>query len=183
MSKEGTITETMSGTSSNPPSTRLSSKGPLWIALIVAIVVLVVGFGLRAAQQIHYNNLTSAQKVEVICEDLRAPGDPSTVAQSSFGLAYEIRQQVATDLQNGMTKDQILSAMVSRYGDSVLAVPRFQGFGVMTWFAPLAVALLVLWGVFSFIRRSARTKPGQQREEETSVDSSGTVTKRLKDYL
>jgi cytochrome c-type biogenesis protein CcmH/NrfF len=163
-----------------------SAKAPLWIAAIVAIVVLALGFGIREARQVQYNGLPLAQKVEVICSDLRAPGDPSTVSESSLGLAYEIRQQVTSDVQNGMTKSQVLDAMVQAYGDSVLAVPRFHGFGMMTWFAPLIVALIVMWGILTFIRRSAATKAALQTNPPVSDSDrvqSPNLKSRLKDYL
>jgi cytochrome c-type biogenesis protein CcmH len=174
-------------------------KATLLIPVIVAIVILVVGFGWRETEQLRYNNLSPEQKAEVICSDLRAPGDPSTVSQSSLGLAYQIRQQVMSDLQSGMTKNQILDAMVAQYGDSVLAVPRFRGFGVMTWFVPFVCALLVMWGVFAFVRSSALTKkqsgsfnvdrstvdrstePGDERSKDTG--HLHRVESQLKDYL
>ena len=163
-----------------------SAKGPLWIAVIVAIVVLAAGFGIREVGQLQYNRLSIPQKVEVICSDLRAPGDPSTVSESSLGLAYEIRQQVTADVQNGMTKSQVLDAMLAQYGDSVLAVPRFHGFGIMTWFAPLIVVFIVMWGIFTFIRQSAAARDALQTDPQVPDSDrvqSPNLKSRLDEYL
>ncbi|KPV42039.1 cytochrome c-type biogenesis protein [Alicyclobacillus ferrooxydans] len=163
---------------------KASAKGPVWIAVIVVIILLLIGFGIRAVGEAEYNHLAPAEKVDVICEDLRAPGDPSTVANSSLGLAFEIRQQVAVDVERGMSKNQILDAMVTKYGDSVLAVPRFRGFGLLTWFAPLVVAVLVMWGIFRFIRRSAGARSERDHtESQQEFSEAPRVRSRLKDYL
>ncbi|MCL6454391.1 MAG: cytochrome c-type biogenesis protein CcmH [Alicyclobacillus sp.] len=163
--------------------------------LLGAAACGAVLIGFRAAASQRYEALSPAAKVEAITADLRAPGDPSTVATSSLGLAFEIREEVATDVDKGLSRDAILRQMEQRYGPQVLAVPRFAGFGVLTWVVPAAMGLGVLVGVVWFVRRSAeggadralRASGGPSSDPEEGSDGVRTpeypASERLSEYL
>lgn len=160
------------------------------VVLIALICLLAVLFGVQENTNRAYNQLTAQGKVQSLVADLRAPGDPSTVAMSSLGLAFQIRDEVTVDVSKGMTKPQILQAMVDEYGPDVLAVPRFEGFGMATFVIPL----VVLFGVFALVIiylfksvsparfLSEDTKNKDNMMTQRNVDS-GTIQSKLKEYL
>lgn len=167
------------------------------------LLVVVVLIGIVVASRVEYNNgynrLSAAQKIESVTSDLRAPGDPSVVANSTFGTAFQIRSEVASDVTQGLSKNQILQAMVKEYGSTVLAVPRFIGFGILTWIVPILIAFGILTGVLRFVTRSAGQRPVSKESGDSGIhkvpstttgttqggskDEAKLVTGQLQEYL
>ncbi len=58
-----------------------------------------------------------------------------------------------TDVAAGMTDDQIFDAFSAKYGATVLAAPKTQGFDLVAWIAPFAVFAAALLGTILLIRR------------------------------
>jgi cytochrome c-type biogenesis protein CcmH len=56
------------------------------------------------------------------------------------------------------TDQQIMNAFAAKYGETVLAAPRTQGFDLVAWIAPFAVFAAALLGTILLVRRwSAKT--------------------------
>jgi cytochrome c-type biogenesis protein CcmH len=53
-----------------------------------------------------------------------------------------VSKQVASLLEDGKTKTQVLQAMVAQYGERILAAPTKEGFNLTAWILPF-VALLI----------------------------------------
>jgi len=109
-------------------------------------------------QKIHDTSLQ--QRVNFVASQLRAPGDPSTVATSSLGDAQTMRFEIQQALQQGVSTQQVVNLMVAQYGSSVLATPPFRGFGQLVWIAPwFVLALLFALGGL-FLRRDRKNALG-----------------------
>jgi cytochrome c-type biogenesis protein CcmH len=76
-----------------------------------------------------------------------------TILDSNAELANDLRAQIREQIAAGRTDDEILSFMVTRYGDFVLYQPPFKPTTVLLWLGP---ALLVLGGGFVLIRNLRR---------------------------
>lgn len=61
--------------------------------------------------------------------------------------------ELRADVAAGMSDQQIFSAFVAKYGETVLAAPPAQGFDLVAWIAPFAVFLAALLGTILLIRR------------------------------
>ena len=90
-----------------------------------------------------------------------------------------MEKELAAFIDQGMTKDQILTAFVARYGSRVLSAPPTKGaFNVSAWIMPFAALLAGGLAVIYFLRtwksRTVFATPGpvddakyrQQLEEE-----------------
>ena len=66
---------------------------------------------------------------------------------------------VETSLKEGKSKDQIVGALVARYGEVIRGAPKAQGFNLIVWIAPFAVTLVGFAIAFIILRRWARRGP------------------------
>jgi cytochrome c-type biogenesis protein CcmH len=73
-----------------------------------------------------------------------------TIADSSSGLADDLRQQIRKQLAAGATDQQVRDYMTARYGDFVLYRPPFKATTALLWAGP---ALLLV------LRRRQRMNP------------------------
>lgn len=60
--------------------------------------------------------------------------------------------ELRTAMNTSMTEQQILDSFAAKYGATVLAAPRTQGFDLVAWIAPLAVFLAALLGTILLVR-------------------------------
>jgi cytochrome c-type biogenesis protein CcmH len=73
-----------------------------------------------------------------------------SLADSTVGLAADLREQVRELLLAGQTDEQIRDHMAARYGDFILFRPRMSWRNAWLWGAPLVLMLaggLVAWRV------------------------------------
>ena len=126
-----------------------------WLAIALAAAGLV-GFGLRGSST---NNSIDA-RVAHIASLVRCPVcNGETVAQSQATPAVEIESQIRSELQAGESQGQILSGLVSEYGQSILEKPPAAGVGLWVWILPLVAglaAVVVLVAVLVRWRRRGR---------------------------
>ena len=61
--------------------------------------------------------------------------------------------ELATAIQTGQDDQRILDAFAAKYGATVLAAPRTQGFDLVAWIAPFAVFAAALLGTILLVRR------------------------------
>jgi cytochrome c-type biogenesis protein CcmH len=76
-----------------------------------------------------------------------------TIADSSAGLAVDLKNQVREKLRQGESEAQIIDFMVARYGDFVLYRPPMKVSTLALWLGPL---LLLAAGLFVLYRRLKR---------------------------
>ena len=115
--------------------------------LLVSIRVLAVDF--------HQLNDPEKQKTyELINSELRClVCQNQTIADSNAELAGDLRRQVFEMLQQGKSKDEIITFMTDRYGDFVLYNPPLKSKTALLWLGPIAFLITGLTMIFWFIRR------------------------------
>lgn len=124
----------------------------LCVAALVAACALLLAGGLRP-----YLGPPGAQdEVLSIAADLRCPvcaGE--SVASSSAGVAVQMRQQIAAELQAGESRQQILQGFVNQYGTWILYRPPGTGLLALLWLVPVAALAAVVLTVVRYLRRRA----------------------------
>ena len=93
-----------------------------------------------------------------------------TIADSSAGLAVDLRQQVRDMLARGDSEKQILDYMTARYGDFVLYRPPLKGSTAVLWFGPAALLLGGLVTLVVVLRRRSRMAPDMFEADEPEPD-------------
>jgi cytochrome c-type biogenesis protein CcmH len=119
--------------------------------LLVSIRVFAVDF--------HQLDDPEKQKTyELINSELRClVCQNQTIADSNAELAGDLRRQVFEMLQQGKSKDDIITFMTDRYGDFVLYNPPFKAKTSLLWVGPIVFLLIGLAMVFWIIRRKKNT--------------------------
>ncbi len=103
------------------------------------------------------------------------------------GTADQMRGEIRSMVDQGKTKDDIMSYYVGKYGEKVLAAPVAQGFNLSAYITPFAVILLGA-GVIVLIARQwvirTRAAPAQPAlAMNTTIASPDELRTRLENEL
>gem|GEM_PF-116190 len=90
----------------------------------------------------------SAQQVK---SDRQVKLEKSLMAPCCYGgaiydhesaVAFQMKEEIAGMISNGMSDAQILSHYESRYGEKILASPKATGFNLAAWWVPLGIVVI-----------------------------------------
>ena len=70
-----------------------------------------------------------------------------------------MRDELSDGISRGMNDSLILQSFVQKYGGVVLAAPTTQGFDLVAWIMPFAVAAAGLLGTIFLVRHWAKQQP------------------------
>jgi cytochrome c-type biogenesis protein CcmH len=99
-----------------------------------------------------------------------------SIDDSNAELAKDLRLLVRKRITAGDSDQQVVSYLVSRYGEFVLLKPRFEAKTLLLWGAPI---LLVLFGGLSLVI-FARRYAGQPTGSALTVDEQARLSELLK---
>jgi cytochrome c-type biogenesis protein CcmH len=89
-----------------------------------------------------------------------------TIADSSAGLAIDLKNQIREKMRRGESEALIVDFMVQRYGDFVLYRPPVKGATLLLWFGPVLLVLAGLLVLYRKLRMQASVDdPALTREE------------------
>lgn len=136
---------------------------------LIAVVAAVVVLGLPT--------LAGALSVNEVAREVRCPTCNTSLDVSNAPIALSMKEFIRTSIDQGMSKQQIIDALVADFGEDVLATPPKSGFGLTAWLVPIGVALagLVLVPVLtrSWARRrrtDTETAPPLSADQNRIVD-------------
>jgi len=118
----------------------------------------------NAALQQRYYNLTH----ELRCMQCQS----EALADSSVGLAADLRVQVRELLLAGQSDDQIRDHMVARYGEFILFRPRMTWRNAWLWAAPSVLMLVGIAIGWRVLRARARLVGTDDADAGTDADES-----------
>jgi cytochrome c-type biogenesis protein CcmH len=122
--------------------TRISSTSVRrWAALGFVALVAALALAVVLARGPE-SSLTMQERVHQIASGLRCPVCQNlSVADSSSTLAHQMRTQIARDLREGKSSEEIRASFVASYGDWILLEPPRRGINVVAWAAPVVLLL------------------------------------------
>ena len=83
-----------------------------------------------------------------------------SIAESTAGLAVDLKQQALEQIQAGKSDEAIRSYMVERYGEFILYKPAFSASNAVLWGGPFVLlALVFVMVVKSLSRRQQAAEP------------------------
>jgi len=111
-----------------------------------------------------------------LAEDLRClVCQNESLASSRSDLANDLRQEVREKMQQGMTDQQIIDFLVSKYGDFVLFDPPMKRYTILLWYGPFALLLIGLIGLYRQLSK--------RKEKITEVQLSAEEQQAAADLL
>lgn len=125
---------------------------------------------------------TSEQEAQyyALIKEIRCPTcQNNNVAESNAPLARQLREQIATHIQQGKSNREISDYLVARYGDFITYRPPFNAHTWLLWLAPLGLMLLALivWIIVRGRQRQiAALTPAQQAELHKLLLESRSAT-------
>ena len=127
-----------------------------WISLLITwLALMLVGVGSTVIDD-SARAKTIALKVhcDCGCGDILAECSHVQCPRRSA-----LKQEIAKAVHNGISDDQILNELATRYGSTILAVPTFRGFNSLLWLVPVAIfGLAIAVSVVTWIRRARLAK-------------------------
>ncbi len=134
--------------------------GP-WIAVVVGTVAAlsIAAFGTRSAP-------TAQDRVSSISRTVKCPVcSGESVAESNAPASQEIRRQIAEQVQQGQTDDEIRSFYAAKYGQAILLTPSASGVNALVWILPV-VALAVGIAALVIVFRRWSSMPAEHASED-----------------
>lgn len=123
---------------------------------LLAVGLILLGRPV-AAQQYSAEVETAAGKIFASTMSPYCPG--RTLATCPSPQAADLRDEVKAWVAAGIPPDSIQAMLYARYGESVRAAPRAEGFGLIAWVVP---GLVVVVGALLLLVRLARGRGAAQ---------------------
>jgi cytochrome c-type biogenesis protein CcmH/NrfF len=129
---------------------RFSSRIPRWAQAV--LIAAIVSFSLGATDAAgRFNDLghqmmctCGCSQVLLECNHVGCP------------VSGGMRQELSDAIAGGMNDSLVLQSFVQKYGAVVLAAPTTQGFDLVAWIMPFAVAGVALVGTILLVRNWAK---------------------------
>ena len=101
------------------------------------------------ADQERFQSLTNELRC-MVCQN-------QTIAESNAGLAVDLKKQVAKQINEGKTDEQILNFMEERYGEFVLYNPPVSLENSLLWLTPFVVLIIAVLILISALKRQNKS--------------------------
>lgn len=107
------------------------------------------------------------QRMVKLAENLRClVCQNESLASSRSDLAKDLRQEVREKMKQGMSDQEIIDFLVSKYGDFVLFDPPMKSYTILLWYGPFALLLIGLVGLVIQLRKRKNAVPETQLSAE-----------------
>jgi len=142
-------------------------------ALLLAFVLALLVPSTAAAQRPSLPDIEN----EVMCVSCEIPLNIAESVQ-----ADKQRDLIRGLIAKGASKEQIKAALVTEYGEDVLALPEGKGFGITAYAVPFALVALLAGGLVVLLPRWRRRSPAGIGDDAAPA-LSDAESNRLDDEL
>jgi len=99
--------------------------------------------------------------------------------------AVPARKEIATMIDAGMSRAEIIAAFRKKYGEKVLSAPTTEGFNILAWTAPfIALGAGVLVVLITMGRwRAVPAQPASSAQEPLVADDDSRLREQLEEEL
>lgn len=134
-----------------------------WLpAAVLAGLVAASPVGAFTLEEYTFDDPARAADFRKLIEELRClVCQNESLAASQAGLAKDLRDEVYRMLQEGKSREEIVTFLVARYGDFVLFAPPVKPSTYPLWFGPLLIGGV---GAFFLARVLLRKKGSTEAE-------------------
>ena len=91
----------------------------------------------------------------------------------------DMETTIATMVQSGNTKSQIMEHFVNQYGERVLAIPVMSGFNLLAWITPIIIGIIgiIIW--YRYLNMSSNRIP--IKNEYDDIPNIDQIEQELKE--
>ncbi len=114
------------------------------------------------AKQTQFKKLTWELRC-LVCQN-------QNLAESDAKLAADLRAQIAAQIKNGASGQNIINYMVKRYGDYILYKPPVMKSTWILWFGPFVLLVIGVLILYLTIFRQSKTNFEITDSEQTQID-------------
>ncbi|MDX1597988.1 MAG: cytochrome c-type biogenesis protein [Marinobacter sp.] len=140
------------------------------VALILISILLPLQAGADEANVQGFDSLQEEQRYRDLTSELRCPKcQNQNIADSNAPIAKDMRDRVYRMMQNGASNEDIVGALVDRFGEFVRYKPEVDRRTILLWATPaiaVGVGLLAVAGIVIRSRRRNGQKTVLTAEEQ-----------------
>ena len=144
------------------------------IALCVLALLLPLQLAADEANVQGFDSLQEEQRYRELISELRCPKcQNQNIADSNAPISRDMRDAVYRMMQDGASDDDIVGALVDRFGEFVRYNPELDRRTVLLWATPaiaVGTGLLVVAGIVIRPRRRGEQSAELTAEERSRVD-------------
>ena len=122
--------------------------------LLVLLICLLPAFSYAGQAKDLAEDPVLEKRMVALAQNLRClVCQNESLASSRSDLAKDLRQEVREKMKSGMSDQQIVDFLVSKYGDFVLFDPPMKKDTLLLWYGPFALLLIALIGLTVQLRK------------------------------
>lgn len=100
---------------------------------------------------------TPKQIADQINHEFLSPFCPGrSLADCPSKAANDLKKDVLNRIESGQTKDQVMTALETEYGEHLNSLPKMQGFASFAWLIPVIFFFLLFIAFVVFYRRNRK---------------------------
>lgn len=128
------------------------------LLILLALLLPVAAFAVQPDEVLH--DAGQEARAREISQKLRCPVcQGENIDESNAPISRDLRLYVRERIVAGDSNDEVIDAVVDRFGEFVLFEPRARGGNLVLWLAGPVMALLALLGAWRFLRSRATARP------------------------
>ena len=128
------------------------------LLILLALLLPVAAFAVQPDEVLP--DTGQEARAREISQKLRCPVcQGENIDESNAPISRDLRLYVRERIVAGDSNDQVIDAVVDRFGEFVLFEPRARGGNLVLWLAGPVMALLALLGAWRFLRARATARP------------------------
>ena len=126
--------------------------------ILLALLLPVAAFAVQPDEVLP--DAGQEARAREISQKLRCPVcQGENIDESNAPISRDLRLYVRERIVAGDSNDEVIDAVVDRFGEFVLFEPRARGGNLVLWLAGPVMALLALLGAWRFLRSRATARP------------------------
>ena len=146
----------------------------LFISSMLLSVVWVTSVNASPVDTFEFKDEATQLRFQILSKELRCPKcQNQNLADSNSKIAVDLRNNLYTLLQEGMSDQEVIDFMVYRYGDFVLYRPPLKEQTYILWFGPLVILFGFIIGVIFVLRKRSQVKANEHdlsTQEQANLD-------------
>jgi cytochrome c-type biogenesis protein CcmH len=144
--------------------------------LLIILVCLLPTFSYAGEAKDLAEDPVLEQRMVNLAQNLRClVCQNESLASSHADLAKDLRQEVRDKMKQGMSDQEIIDFLVSKYGDFVLFDPPMKSYTILLWYGPFALLLMGLLGLVVQMRKRKRAAPERQLSDEEAQKAAALL--------